>query len=238
MKLIRASVLVAVMTVPTFASASDMAKFYHAVPHKTADAQTSADALLHPSSGDAHKDVAAMETAGFELIGYSAFNGKEAGEKGVLKEAKRVGATDVIYLEHYTDTQSAGAIGNTSFSRWGAFSFVTPMSVRRYDQMAMYFRKAPHEGMGVYPRVLKDEEKEQIGSNKGLFITAVVNGSPAFAADILPGDILLQINGHAVWDAESSKAAIDLAKGKTSDVQLYRSGQLITKQVTIPAGNW
>ena len=179
-----------------------------------------------------------METAGFELIGYSAFNGKEAGQKGVIKEGKRVGASDVVYVEHYTDTQSTGAIGSTSFSRWSAFSFVAPMSVRRYDQLAMYFRKAPREGIGIYPRPLTDEEKTRIGSNKGLVVTAVTNGSPAFMADILPGDILLELNGHALWDADSAKAALDSAKGKTSDVQTFRDGQMITKQVSIPAGDW
>lgn len=227
-------VCVAAMTI----AASDVSKFYHPVPHRTADAETAAEPNMHASSGEAKKDVAAMETAGFELIGYAAFNGKESGQKTVAKQAKKVGATDVVYIEHYTDTQNAGAVGSTSYSRWGAFSFVTPMSVRRYDQLALYFRKAPRDGLGVYPRPLSDDEKVSIGSNKGLVITAVMNGSPAFMADILPGDIVVQVNGHAVWDADSSKAAMESARGKTSEVQIIRAGQQITKQVTIPAGSW
>jgi S1-C subfamily serine protease len=179
-----------------------------------------------------------METSGFELLGYSAFNGKEANQKSVAKQAKKIGATDVIYIARYTDTQSGGAFGSTTYSRWGAFSFITPMSVRRYDQLAMYFRKAPREGLGVYPRPLTDEEKVRIGSNKGIAIVAVVNGSPAFMADILPGDIIIEIGGHALWDADSIKAALASAKGKTTDVHLIRAGQQVTKQVTIPASNW
>lgn len=219
-------------------AASDMDKFYHTVPHNSADVPTNVDTISHPSSGNAKEDVVSMETAGFELIGYSEFNGRDAGQKNVAKEAKRVGASDVIYIEHYTDTQSAGAIGSTSFSRWGALSFVTPMTVRRYDQLALYFRKAPREGIGIHPRLLTDEEKVRIGSNKGLVVLSVTNGSPAFMADVLPGDILIQLNGHAVWDAESAKAALESAKGKTTDLQIIRGGQQITKQVTIPAGNW
>jgi membrane-associated protease RseP (regulator of RpoE activity) len=219
-------------------AASDLGKFYHAVPHKTPDVELTTEPTFHTSSGDAKQDVTALESAGYEVVGYSAFNGKESGQKAVAKQAKKVGATDVVYLEKYTDTQSTGAIGNTSFSRWGAFSFVTPMSIRRYDQVAIYFRKAPREGLGVYPRPLTDEEKQQIGSNKGLFITAVVNGSPAFVADILPGDILIDLGGHAVWDGDSVRAAMATATGKTVSVTLRRAGQTITKSVTIPLASW
>lgn len=213
-------------------------KFYHPVPHRTADVATKIQPTFHASSGDLKKDVAAMETDGYELVGYSAFNGKEAGQKAVAKQAMTVGATDVIYLEKYTDTESAGAIGNTSYSRWGAFSFVTPMTVRRYDQAALYFRKAPREGIGIYPRALTDEEKVEIGSNKGIFVTAVTNGSPAFAADILPGDILIDIDGHAVWDADSIGSAIEASKGKAVDITVVRAGRKISKSVVIPTGQW
>jgi membrane-associated protease RseP (regulator of RpoE activity) len=219
-------------------AANDATKFYQSVPHRTPDVPTNADPVFHPSSGDAKADLAAMETNGFEPVGYSAFNGKEAGKRAITKQARAVGATDVVYIEKYTDTQNAGAIGNTSFSRWGAFSFVTPMSVRRYDQLAIYFRKAPRHGLGVYPHPLSDDQKAQIGSNKGLVIAAVVNGSPAFMADILPGDILLDVGGKPVWDSDSMLAAINAAAGKPTTVNLFRSGQKITKEVSIPAGEW
>jgi S1-C subfamily serine protease len=218
--------------------ASDLSKFYQVVPHKTPDAEIKTEATFHPSSGDAKADVMAMETAGYELVGYSAFNGKESGQKAVAKEAKKVGATDVVYFEKYTDTQNAGAIGNTSFSRWGAFSFVTPMSVRRYDQLALYFRKALRQGIGIYPRALSNDEKSEIGSNKGLTIVAVVNGSPAFMSDILPGDIITSLGHHPVWDSDSFQAAINGVKGTTAEVTLFRSGQPLTKNVLIPVGNW
>jgi len=219
-------------------AASDPSKFYQAVPHRTPDIPTSAQPIFHQSSGDAKQDLRTMLTNGYELVGYSAFNGREAGQKGVRKQAMKVGASDVVYLEKYTETQSLGAIGNTSFSRWGAFSFVTPMSVRRYDQLAMYFRKAPREGLGVYPRPLSDEEKAKLNSNKGVAITAVVNGSPAFMADILPGDIIIAIGGRAVWDDDSIKGALDAVRGKTSDIEIVRGDDRIIKQVSIPAGAW
>lgn len=234
----RAKLCAAIVVAALSTAASDVDKFYHAVPHRTSDAATTLEPNFHESSGNAQKDVAAMATSGFELIGYSAFNGREAGQKNIRKQAKKVGASDVIHLERYTDTQSAGAVGSTSFSRWGAFSFVTPMTVRRYDQLAMFFRKAPREGLGIYPRPLTDEEKMRIGTNKGVAIVAVTNGSPAFNADILPGDIILQLNNHPLWDADSIRAALDSAKGKTTEIQIVRGGQQISKQVTIPAASW
>lgn len=229
-----AVIVIAAVTI----AASDLDKFYHAVPHRTADVQTNVDPIAHPSSGDAKGDVAAMWSNGFELVGYSSFNGKEAGQKGVAKQARKVGASDVIYLERYTDTQNGGAVGSTSFTRWGAFSFISPMTVRRYDQLALYFRKAPRQGLGVYPRTLTDQEKVRIASNKGVAVIAVMNGSPAFTADILPGDIVVQVNRQPVWDAASGREAAESSKGKTVEVQIVRDGQPITKQVAIPVGDW
>lgn len=57
-------------------------------------------------------------------------------------------------------------------------------------------------------------------------------------ADVLPGDIVTNIDGRPVWDDNSLGAAIDLAKDKTVDISINRSGQAIKKSVTIPAGNW
>lgn len=219
-------------------AASDPSKFYQAVPHRSPDAEITADPVFHASSGDAKGDVTSMETRGFELIGYSAFNGRESGQKAIAKQAKKIGATDVVYLEKYTETENTGAIGNTSLSRRGAFSFITPMSVRRYDQLAMYFRKASRHGLGVFPRELTDEEKIRIGSNKGLVITAVVNGSPAFVSDILPGDIITEFDGRPVWDGDSLQAAIDAARGRPATISIRRGDQPLSKEVTVPQGDW
>jgi hypothetical protein len=219
-------------------AANDPAKFFHTVPHRTPDASTKVDPTFHPSSGDPKQDINAMATNGFEPIGYSSFNGREAGEKNVAKQARAIGATDVVYIEKYTDTQSAGAIANTSYSRWGAFGFVTPMSVRRYDQMAIYFRQAPRRGLGTFMRELTDDEKNQVGSNKGLEVSAVVKGSPAFMSDILPGDILLEIAERPVWDLMSFHSVVDVQRGKTIPVIIYRAGQRLTKSVSIPTGDW
>ncbi len=218
-------------------AASDAAKFYQVIPHRTADAPISVDPTFHPNSGNIKRDVALMQTNGFEAIGYSDFNGRD-GRNAVIKQARSVGATDVLYVEKYTGTENAGAIGSTSFSRWGAFSFIAPMNVRRYDQLAVYFRVAPRHGLGTYFRFLTDEEKVQIGSNKGLGVQAVTSGSPAFMYDILPGDIILAVGERPIWDLDSARAAIDAVMGGTTTVTLYRTGQRITKPIFIPAADW
>jgi len=43
---------------------------------------------------------------------------------------------------------------------------------------------------GTHIKDLTPEIRQQIGSNKGMLVYAVIKGSPAFEADILKGDVL------------------------------------------------
>lgn len=133
-------------------AASDFSKFYQAVPHRTADGPAAADAEYVPSSGEAKDDVAAQGAAGFELIGYSSFNGKEAGKGSLLKFGRKIGAERIIYGAKYTNTEHTGTFASASSSPGSLFALAIPMQMRRYDQMALFFRKAPRKGLGKIGR--------------------------------------------------------------------------------------
>ena len=219
-------------------AASDISKFYQSVPHRTPDAPTKVEPEFRLGTRTADEEVKAMQTNGYEPIGYSAFNGKEANRRSITKHGMKVGADKIVYIAKYVETQNTGAIGNTSWSSIGAFTYVAPMSVRRYDQVALFFRKAPRKGIGIYPRPLTDEEKVQLGTNKGVVVLSVVNGSPAFAADVLPGDIVTLLGGRPVYDPDSMRSALEAAAGVPATLTLHRGGEKIEKEVTVPVGEW
>jgi S1-C subfamily serine protease len=115
---------------------------------------------------------------------------------------------------------------------------MVPYSVDRYSQIAAYFKPLDRKGLGVKFDSLSDQQRQQIGTNKGLAITAVRKGSPAFMADVLPGDIILSVNGQPVFDAQSSFAAMLAARGGTADLVISRNGDQIKKSVSVPVGEW
>jgi hypothetical protein len=213
---------------------SNVAQFYQPVPHRSATAPVNVDPEFKRSSGNMVEDVASEATNGYELVGYSAFNGPEASKIAENAQAKQVGATIVIYGAKYVETVNTGAIGSTTFTKYGAFSLAIPTSVRKYDQISLFFVKAPRIGLGTYMQALKSEEHAKIGTNKGMRIMATVKGSPAFNADVLPGDILLAINDKPVFDGDSLHSAAEAAYGSQAKLSLLRDGQPVEKTVALP----
>jgi len=214
-------------------------RYYQSVPHFSADAPSDVKAETRRCKSDALSEIAEQASLGNELIGYSNFSGVERDPRAAWGQAKRVGATLIISCAQYTNTENAGAIGSTALSPLGAISMVMPMSVRRYEQMTMFFRKAPRRGIGILMGDLTPDEHKAIGTNKGVKVVAVVKGSPAFKADVVPGDVIISINDAPIYDGTSLTAAIDASMGKTANLKIIRSGSSIDKSLPISStGVW
>ena len=80
---------------------------------------------------------------------------------------------------------------------------------------------------------LTPEQRQKIGSNNGLVITAVVKQSPAYLADILNSNILVKIDNTEVYDKSSFESAIRRNDGKKVSVLLIRDGKEISKEVKL-----
>lgn len=109
-----------------------------------------------------------------------------------------------------------------------------PQTVDTYDNIATYWRKAAPPILGVLGSDVGEAERQASQSNKGLLVKIVVRKSPAFAADIFRGDIIRQLGGHEVLDADDFFEALMGMAGKTVDLRIWRDGKLLTK--TVPLG--
>jgi len=87
--------------------------------------------------------------------------------------------------------------------------------------------------LGVTWRPLNSEERQLVQSNSGLYVNTVVNGTPAFRNDILPGDIIEAINGQQLYDGKTASDLLAQSKGKVVTLTIYRRGHLITKSVKL-----
>jgi hypothetical protein len=216
---------------------------------------------LEHGSGNAQAVVDAYVRHGYALIGYSSFNsGHRESDNSAESQGARVGADIVVVIDpHYTGslttsvplttptTQTsyttgtataygpggtAMAYGNSTMTTYGTQTTYIPMTVHRFDYGALYFVKR-HIVFGANIRDLNDDERRALQSNRGVYVLSVVEGSPAYRGDLLPGDILTDFAGQPIFGV---KGETDLAlshAGQKVDVTLVRGAQTISKSVQL-----
>jgi len=205
-------------------------------------------------------DSQTMMQNGYVMVGYSHFNAASAEEPQLLAQAKKVHAEIVLTYAEYTNTVSGAVpltLPNTQTSNttmtgtaYGSGGFTTmsgtatttttgtkttyiPYNTNRYDFGASYWVKLKPLSLGVYYDDLTPETRRAIGSNKGVYVVTVVNDSPAFMADIFPGDIIKRINGAEVINSEDCSSRIRALAGTTVDLAILRDGEEVTKTVEL-----
>ncbi len=201
-----------------------------------------------------------MYEDGYAIVGFSSFSGPSINADKAKKQAKRIKAEIVIYTSSYERTRSGGmpmmmpnnttttmnanvygsggvgGFGGTA-NTYGTTPVVVPFSVDSYHTTAYYFSRVRPEkiGWGLRWNTLTPEQARAVGTNKAMVVYAVVRNSPAFDADIFPGDIILTVGGRDVSSPErSSQVKADFA-GQTVPIELIRDGQPKTLQIAIPA---
>lgn len=212
-----------------------------------------------PMDGQAILD--AYGKRGFVMIGSSFFNtGQPESDSSAVSQGQKVGADLVLILNpKYTGSEtsyipittptsttsySSGsataygpggpvtAYGSGTTTTYGSTTNYVPFTINKSDYGAIYFAKV-RSIFGAFSRDLNDNERQELQTNKGAVIRALVNGSPAFNADILVGDIITMVDGIQV---QTSSALVELLrerKGKQVSLSLIRRGQRIEKSVTL-----
>lgn len=214
--------------------------------------------------GNQEQDSLRMNENNYTLVGYSSFNAGNVDEKGAIDQAKKVHAAIVMLYSKYTGTQSGYApltLPNTTTSStsingnvyasggYASYSGIVntttqgtkttyiPYSVDKSDYLATYWIKSKPPRFGAKFGDITPEIKKQLSSNKGVLITAVIKGSPAFEANILNGDVLRQIGDISVFDEDSTLKAITMYEGRKVDLVIIREGKELQKSVKLEIQN-
>jgi len=222
------------------------------------DASESVQGVRVYSTNDIAKDRLEMFRRGYVQIGASAFNaGSDQGsERQLRQQAEKVGAHVVLVGSTYTNTVSGvmplttpttstsyttghataygaggtvNAYGNSTTTIYGSQTTMIPYSIARSDFGAAFFAKSKTH-TGIFAAPLDDATKQRIGSNKGVLVQAVVDGSPAFQADVLPGDVVQSINDESTSSPQQYQTAVNRWAGTKITLKLIRGSQEITKQ--------
>ena len=230
---------------------NDWQKFYHPVQ----DARMVIRWLGGPetvmSSGNLLNDADTMWRHGFALIGYSAFNSPNNKTADAIKWATDLKARYVILgtdlassqamampltLPHTTTSTTNGNVGTTQFSanttHYGSQTSFIPVTVNRFDKLALYFAEVPKKGTGILPRDLRPAEVAALETQRAMAVRAVRDGSPAYEANILPGDLIIEVNGSP---ADLTNWVAALQRDQVLHVKLMRNGQQRESSISIPA---
>lgn len=254
---ILAASIFAVATINAPAMASDWEKFFTAIPQDgTIDATSKPEVL--PSSGDVDKDVEAMFRRGFVPVGYTSFNASNDKTKDGERLAAKLHARYLIVSTKLASSESAvlpltlpntttsytngtaSAYGSGGYAH-GTYSGTTttygtqttfiPYTINRFDKTAIYFKEIPRKGAGLKIRDLTNHEMAAIGTRHAFFVQFVRDGSPAYDADIFPGDVITQVNDDPV-DAPHWRSAIN--GPQPMRVHVIRNGVPKNVVMTIP----
>lgn len=206
-------------------------------------------------------DIDTYLSYGFVPIGYASFNsGRNQSERGAISQGQSVNADLVVIVNpQYTGTQtshmrvvtpttstshttstataygtygSATAHGQSTTTTYGTETQTIPINVRRHNYGAVYFIKRSYI-FGVNWRDLDSEERARLESNRGLYITSVVQDTPAFLADVLPGDILIGIEGQSIFGQGMANDILTQKRGQVVAIEVNRNGRILEKEVQL-----
>jgi hypothetical protein len=205
---------------------------------------------------DPQKDSLAMREDGYEMVGFSVFEGPSSSNEMASIQARKVNAAVALIYSKYNRTQTGAmpltqpnmttAQTNGSVTGYGGPMFfnsattvngttttMIPYSVDRYEQASTYWVKAKSGGLCIFPEDLTLEQRQQVGTNNAIAIAAVRKGSAAYRADIMTGDILLTAAGQPISIADDLDPILKEHLNKPLNLEIWRNGQVLKKQVTI-----
>lgn len=213
-------------------------------------------------SNDLEHDVRVAMRRGLVVIGVSAFNSGGHMTHAWYAEsfARELGAQLVLVKSQYSHTVSGSipittptsstshttgsataygrggsvtAYGSSTTTTYGTQTTYVPYAVRRSDYTAVFLARAPPPRLGAYPRELDESMRARLGSNAGILVYEVVEGSTAYSADVVPGDVILEIGGERVDGLRGYYQLLDRYQGSSPVLLIDRNGERIEKRVEI-----
>lgn len=211
--------------------------------------------------GNADEILAAYAKHGYVMVGNSMFNsGRPESEDAAVLQGKEVGADLVLILNpNYTGsvtssipittpttstTYSTGtataygrggpvtAYGSGTSTTYGTTTNYIPMTVHRSDYGAIYFIKQKFS-LGAFFRDLNDAERQELQTNRGAVARLIVDGTPAFNADLLVGDVFIAIDGAPIASSQALSEMVRERSGKAIVLSVLRRGQKIEKSIQL-----
>ena len=210
------------------------------------------------TSNNMDADGKSLVSKGYIALGYSSFNGEYEKESALISQARKVGAAVVLTGSTYTNTetkttpvlmpttstttQSGSVYGyggsasyNGSATTYG--NTVVPMTTshKLYNQTAVFFVKSTKKmKFGAGLNNLSPEQRAQYQRNTGVFVEVVMENTPAFNANLLEDDLIIEVDKFPVNNVEGLLKIleqIDTTKTVSVIVKVIRKSE--EKNITV-----
>ena len=186
------------------------------------------------------EDYLRMLENGYDMLGYSSFDGPDAAPELATQQAKQIKADLVLVYTKLSGSVPASV--QIQQLREQAAKTATPdknlngaptgkvllEDQARYTYFASYWVKLAPPLIGVH--VTPTEKDADVA---GLIVKAVVRQSPADKAEIQAGDVITRIGDIALTKPEALTEAAQRYTGQTVEVALQRDGNPSTKTMTL-----
>lgn len=238
--------------------------FYHSITSPAENPRLvahSGEPEIRSGTADAEADIRRMREDNYRMIGYSSFTAGSVDRDQAVQVGKELGAAVVLHYSKYSHTRSgvmpftvpqtttsyhSGTVnvpggGSARYSgtttNYGTTTTFIPYSVDRYDYSASYWVKTQRGGLGIYAEDTTPRQKQEIGGNRGVVITAVKKGSSAYRADVVAGDILIKIGDDIIRDKPALFEIAPTYYGRSGvPLVFFRNGEFITLVADIDEG--
>ena len=192
---------------------------------------------------------------GYALLGSALFvSGREQDDDQAVRQGATLGADLVLVLQPrylgaetmatpvtvafrpypfrpYPYGMAPGPDVGFAYGPWEPYAYPAQV-IERWEHAAYFFYRCRYP-LGVLVREPSDAERQRFQTNRGAVVRVVVDGTPAFNADILPGDLLTALDGVALADPAAFDAAIAAHPGAPVTLTLKRNGETLEKRVTL-----
>ncbi len=104
------------------------------------------------------------------------------------------------------------------------YTYSVPYTAHVYYYGMVFYRRTKPPILGAHNTVLDEETQKVLGRNTGALVTVVVNNSPAFLANLMPGDVIIQMGIYEVTSPDTLSAALAQLADSHTTVTLLRNG--------------
>lgn len=113
--------------------------------------------------------------------------------------------------------------------------------VQEFEYVASFWAKPHHSkrALGVHVLPLSPPMQQSLGLDHGVLIYAVVQGTPADAAELARGDIITHIAGEPIDVPGNFGKMLRERLGQATELTILRDGESLKKRVTLnPGAHW
>ena len=177
---------------------------------------------------DTNVDLDDLEESGYVLLGSSRFMDRKLFKNDVIEQAKKIGATLVIFYKE-TDV----SIPYSREDDPNNFDIIYNYIVLFYVKNLFY--KQP-DMFGIRMANIPINERPLYQRNTGVYVYQIIQGSKAYNANILVGDVIVSINNRTTLSPEELNKVKqeELKKTKTLNLKILRIVKGDLKEIEIP----